>query len=297
MYNSNLPSRNTTTIIEYVKLLPTHPKLMKAVMGCLAMFLLIIAVIIYFMIAFFFRLSELEVPSDIAEATVAEEFKSDGQVINVADFTGIESIQEQFANTHLIERNENYDLSDYDKDGFPTGRLWLTAAEFKGKHIKDEDTKKRFNVRKKNQMASFVALIMPRAKMYGKEYGVPYQTIVAQAILESAYGTSRVAVTGSNYFGHKLTPAERRKYEEQGTAGFSPDIAGFIPANDDDNKDQFRQYTSIWAGMKRHAELLSVYKKVNGGVFPDCLCGKRNYASNCAGSYVDKIRKTMQRIP
>ncbi len=297
MYNSNLPSRNTTTIIEYVKLLPTHPKLMKAVIGCLAMFLLIILVIVYFMIAFFFRLSELEVPSDIAETTVADEFKSDGEAIKFADYEGIESVQEQFANTHLIERNENYDLSDYDKDGFPTGRLWLTAAEFKGKHIKDEDNKKRFNVRKKKQMASFVALIMPRAKMYGKEYDVPYQTIVAQAILESAYGTSRVAVTGSNYFGHKLTPAERRKYEEQGTAGFSPDIAGFIPANDDDNKDQFRQYVSIWAGMKRHAELLSVYKKTNGGGFPDCLCGKRNYASNCAGSYVDKIRKTMQRIP
>ena len=289
-----------TSIIEYIAILPKYPKLFKAILATIAVVVLAIVALAFCMIYFYICLSHLQTPGDTQQSDVEKELATSDKemkVIQIADYEGIQSIQSQFAESHLIERNERYDLADYDQDGFPTGRMWLSAAEFKGDHIADDNTKSRFKKRKKRLMASFVALLLPRAKQIAKEHGVPYRVILAQAILESAYGTSRVAVTGSNLFGHKLTPAERRKYEENGTAGFTKDVAGFIPANDDDNKDQFRQYVSIWAGMKRHAELLVTYKKTNGGDFPECLCGSRNYASNCAGSYAEKIKKTMSLIP
>lgn len=51
--------------------------------------------------------------------------------------------------------------------------------------------------------SEFIAKLVPIAKEEGKKYGIPPSAIVSQAILESNYGRSKLAIAANNYFGIK----------------------------------------------------------------------------------------------
>jgi hypothetical protein len=134
----------------------------------------------------------------------------------------------------------------YDKNGLPNHRKWLTHREWRGRHIKG-DTLKRFKKWKVVHIESFI-------KFLGKEIQkectvfpdlVP-SVIIAQAITESNFGLSRLAVTGNNLFGHKY-----RGQKE-----------GFLVAADDSPTDKFTKFKSQWFSIRSHSYLLNgKYKK------------------------------------
>ena len=76
------------------------------------------------------------------------------------------------------------------------------------------------------------------ARLDGK---IPASLIVAQAILESNYGKSRLATKANNYFGHKW----RRGHGN-----------GWILANDDAPNERFTKYPSRWSSFRSHTKML-----------------------------------------
>ena len=73
------------------------------------------------------------------------------------------------------------------------------------------------------------------------EYGIPASIIMAQALLESAAGTSELAVNAKNHFGIKCTS----------------EWFGAVYYYDDDSKGEcFRQYANAAESFKDHAKFL-----------------------------------------
>lgn len=293
---NKFPAKNPQQLSTFVILQQRYPKSSAAI--ALFLFVLLIFIIVQ-NILISNRLNRIETPTDIEQEDVPLPDEEDATPKYVNDNPSMEAnvlFAENVIGDHSIERREKYYDSEYDQDGFPTGKLWLSNDEFKGDHITNSEIKSRFKKRKSERMKHFVAMVTIRAKQIGAKYEIPWKVIVAQAIVESAYGMSRVAVTGYNLFGHKLTPAEKQKYQAEGTKGLSKGISGFIPAYDDNPDDLFRQYNNYWVGMERHAQLLKDAYAPNGN-FPQCLCsGKRKYATNCGNGYVEKIQSVMDKI-
>lgn len=80
------------------------------------------------------------------------------------------------------------------------------------------------------------------ALKYEREYGVPASITLAQGILESAAGTSRLAQASNNHFGIK------RGYDWYGPVVYFWD--------DDVQKSAFRKYSSIEESYRDHAKFL-----------------------------------------
>lgn len=51
--------------------------------------------------------------------------------------------------------------------------------------------------------AAYIALYLPWAKEAQREFGIPVSITLAQGMLESAYGTSKLALSKNNHFGIK----------------------------------------------------------------------------------------------
>jgi flagellum-specific peptidoglycan hydrolase FlgJ len=142
------------------------------------------------------------------------------------------------------------------------------------------------------------------AKMAVKEsarldWQVPPSLIVAQAILESNYGKSRLAKKANNFFGHKWRGKGK-----------------YLLANDDAPNEKFTKYASRWASVRAHTELLmgQLYKgRLKGSPtlenWLDALCGNSNsveskkfvkrggmvYATACYNScYSCKVRTLVE---
>jgi flagellum-specific peptidoglycan hydrolase FlgJ len=139
--------------------------------------------------------------------------------------------------------------------------------------------------------------IQESARLDGK---IPASLIVAQAILESNYGKSRLAKKANNYFGHKW----RGK-------------GGWILVNDDAPNERFTKYESRWHSMRAHTNLLMsdlYYGRLKGKPnlenWLDALCGSDNsveskkfvkrggrvYATACYNScYACKLRAVVDK--
>ena len=197
-----------------------------------------------------------------------EEFGNDDALI--PEPTGVE-IKNEISDDDLSEcerevyagRNDKA-IGKYDKIGLPTRREWLTANEWKGKHVKG-DTLFLFKRWKRRYIAQFINWISLEAVKESAVYDkIPPSLIVAQLILESKYGKSRLACEANNYFGHKYRGKDRDK---------------FIIAADDSPTDKFTKYRSKWFSLRAHSKLLMklYYPRLKGKPTLDnwlvALCG------------------------
>ncbi len=98
-----------------------------------------------------------------------------------------------------------------------------------------------------------------------KRYGIPASITLAQGLLESDAGTSRLAKSNDNHFGMKCFSKSCKKGH---CANFS----------DDTHKDFFRKYNNAWESYRAHSELLqgSRYKHLK-------KLGTRNYTDWAKG--------------
>ena len=187
----------------------------------------------------------------------------------------------------------------YDDRGLPTDRNYLTRAEWHGKHIKDIKTKRKFKAWKQAHISNFIKFFSQSAKEEQKTSGVPYQIVVAQAILESNFGMSKLAKEGNNYFGIKWRGTGR-----------------YLTMADDSPTDRFQIYNSAWWSLRGHSKVMAKYKaRIKGKhtveKFADCLCGGRTveeskafvskggkvYATSCykgKESYSQKILRVIK---
>lgn len=112
-----------------------------------------------------------------------------------------------------------------------------------------------------SKQLDFIQAIAGYVQKYAPEYGIQVcSPIIAQAILESAWGESRLAAQYHNYFGMKCGtlwkgPSVNMSTQEEYQAGTLTTI-----------KDNFRAYSSMEEGVKGYFEFiqLSRYKNLKG---------------------------------
>jgi flagellum-specific peptidoglycan hydrolase FlgJ len=93
--------------------------------------------------------------------------------------------------------------------------------------------------------------MVPAAQASQKQYGVPASVTLAQCILESGWGTTKLSLQANNFFGIK---AEHRNdpntYVEFQTAEYVKGAKVMIEAD-------FEKYPSVEASFTDHARLLA----------------------------------------
>jgi flagellum-specific peptidoglycan hydrolase FlgJ len=166
----------------------------------------------------------------------------------------------------------------YDDRGLPTDRDYLTRSEWKGNHITDKITKKKFKAWKEACISNFIKFFSQEAKKEQVVSGIPYQIVVAQAIIESGFGMSKLAKEGNNYFGIKWRGKGK-----------------YVIIADDDPDDRFQVYESVWWSLRGHSKVLYKYQKHIKGKhtvenYVDCLCGGRTLEES--KRHVDRGGKT-----
>ena len=98
---------------------------------------------------------------------------------------------------------------------------------------------------------SYVKRFVPVAIEERKKYGIPASIKLAQALLESNVGDSRLCKENNNHFGIKCF---ERRCSKNHCSNFT----------DDSHKDFFRKYPSSWESFRAHSEVLesSRYKSL-----------------------------------
>ena len=133
----------------------------------------------------------------------------------------------------------------------------------------------------------FVADIAKYAKKYASSYGISvHSPIIAQAILESGWGKSKLATDYHNYFGMKCGtkwtgPSVNMTTQEEYTAGTLTTI-----------KDNFRVYDSMEDGIKGYFEFIQLprYENLKGITDPQKYIETiRNDGYATSSTYVDSL--------
>lgn len=144
------------------------------------------------------------------------------------------SINNPFLNNSALEQTEEIDIQNFGSVTRPVGLAKpvndyapVDASYFK------ERTAEQYIQRYKN---------LAIAEM--KKYGIPASITLAQALVESRAGNSKLARRNNNHFGVKC---------------FSKKCGKGHCTNhlDDHHKDFFRKYNSVWESYRNHSQFLS----------------------------------------
>jgi len=102
---------------------------------------------------------------------------------------------------------------------------------------------------------AFLAKIAPLARASAAKYDIPASVIAAQAILESAWGKSLLAIQANNYFGIKDVPGDKYPdYRQYTTTEYIAGKPKKVPAH-------FQVFKSLQDCFDRHAELLTTLRR------------------------------------
>jgi uncharacterized FlgJ-related protein len=159
-----------------------------------------------------------------------------------------ESIEEgdEYISDVYAGRTDDVKNTQYNSLALPVDRFWLTRNEWQGRHIKKmpiNNAKKRllmqrFKAWKRNHMQEFIdEMLRAAVKEHETFPQIPPSLIVAQAIIETNFGLSKLALQGNNYFGHKYRGKDTTK---------------FLIAADDSPTDRFVKYKSTWYSLRHH---------------------------------------------
>ncbi len=91
---------------------------------------------------------------------------------------------------------------------------------------------------------SYIQKFAPIAQAEMKKFGIPASIALAQGLVESRAGTSRLARNNNNHFGMKC-------FSRRCPKGHCTN------ATDDHHKDFFRKYQSAWESWREHSKLLA----------------------------------------
>ncbi len=176
------------------------------------------------------------------------EIKEEPKAVSINYTYNREAIEEgdEYISDVYAGRDDEVKNTDYNSLGLPVDRYWMTRKEWQGKHIKlmsINNAKKRllmqrFKAWKRNHMQEFIdEMLRAAVKEHETFPQIPPSLIVAQAIIETNFGLSKLALQGNNYFGHKYRGKDTTK---------------FLVAADDSPTDKFTKYKSTWYSLRHH---------------------------------------------
>lgn len=132
----------------------------------------------------------------------------------------------------------------------------------------------------------FIRKAAPIARKVGHKYDVPPAIILAQALVESRAGQSKLAVNNNNLFGHKC-------FSKTCTKGHCTNYT------DDTHKDFFVVYKSMEESFKAHAQKLSSgrYKHLQryGTNYRKWATGLKSAGYATDKNYASKLIKTVEK--
>ncbi len=147
--------------------------------------------------------------------------------------------------------DEIYPDMGYDEDGW-SKRGYMSTSEFHGSHLKGNQEKlAKLRTRISKERQAFIDDISKNAKDLSAKFNVPASIIAAQAILESGYGTSRLANVANNLFGHMGGKTETSRGISGSVKAYDKNINGKTISY------HFRKYESRWWSMWNHVQLLN----------------------------------------
>ena len=115
----------------------------------------------------------------------------------------------------------------------------------------------------------FVEQLMPIVQKYAKEYGYNKSicpAIVAQACMESGYGTSNLAITANNFFGMKHGGKNVYSGKTYSTMDGKIYTTDHIIITTENRSSYWRAYDSMEEGVKGYFDLLD-QKNSNGNYY------------------------------
>ena len=107
----------------------------------------------------------------------------------------------------------------------------------------DKSTKKNYTSKRKKQ-ETYVKRFALVAKAEMEKYGIPASIILAQGLIETNAGDSKLSIRNNNHFGMKCFSKKCRKGH----------CSNFT---DDSHKDFFRKYKTAWESYRAHSHLLN----------------------------------------
>lgn len=113
---------------------------------------------------------------------------------------------------------------------------------YSGAGFATRDSKSAEEIKRQKQL-KYVGRFVDVAQAEMKKYGIPASITLAQGLLESNAGESRLAVKNNNHFGIKCFSRTCKKGH----------CSNFT---DDTHKDFFRKYKSSWESYRGHSHLL-----------------------------------------
>ena len=178
----------------------------------------------------------------------------------------------------VIDEKPTKKLSKYLWNGAPRYRNWVTQREWRGSHCRGSVQKKAFRAWKKTEINNFIDFMCMAAIEETAVYtDIPPELIVAQAIIESNFGKSRLASQANNYFGHKYRGSESEM---------------FVIAHDDSPTDKFTKYRSVWFSIRHHSQLLM--RKYRKRIRKEPTLNRWLYAL-CGGLTTNSSKKFVER--
>lgn len=110
-------------------------------------------------------------------------------------------------------------------------------------YVKKHKIDPKIVAEKQNIVTTYIKTYKAIAKAEEKKYGIPASITIAQGLLESDAGGSRLARKNNNHFGIKC-------FSKTCTKGHC------INYTDDSHKDFFRNFDSTWGSFRSHSVLL-----------------------------------------
>lgn len=132
----------------------------------------------------------------------------------------------------------------------------------------------------------YIERFAPVAQAEMRKYGIPASVTLAQGLLESRAGTSKLVRATNNHFGIKC---QSKKCKQGHCKNFG----------DDHHKDFFRVYKSAWASYRAHSEFLKGGSRYRGcfecGNDPWCWAAELQRAGYAtSGTYARDLVATIE---
>lgn len=127
-------------------------------------------------------------------------------------------------------------------DHLPQPANTFSNMTFTGTPYESKDSSKK-KAEKRKKQEQYIKRYAKVAQAEMDKYGIPASITLAQGLLESNAGESKLAVKNNNHFGMKCFS---RKCKKGHCSNFQ----------DDSHKDFFRIYESSWESFRAHSQLL-----------------------------------------
>jgi len=187
--------------------------------------------------------------------------------------------------------------SDYEESSYAEAPLEVETSLELGSEV--TKPRKAPSIRKKNEAAPVAAEELLRrqsldyidrfhkiAREEMDKFGIPASISLAQGLIESRAGTSKLAVSNNNHFGMKCFD---RKCKKGHCSNFT----------DDTHKDFFRKFPNPWASWRAHSQLLASgrYAKLKryGRNYRDWAYGLKAIGYATDRTYAEKLIGIIER--